>query len=142
MPLIMRLDADTRAATSKIKAASRSAGTSVKNLETQSIKSSANIATSFKNLAGTIGIAFGGALVLGGIKKIITATSDLEESINAVTVVFRDGADIILDFGKVAAESVGLANAEFNQLATETGALLVGTGIPLAEVSNLTFTDD
>ena len=136
MPLILRVDADTRAAISKIKSASKSASASIKQLETKSVSSASKIQGAFSN----IGIVLGGTAVLGGIKAIIKATSDLEESVNAVTVVFKDGADIILDFGKTAAESVGLANAEFNQLATETGALLVGTGIPLAEVSNLTIT--
>jgi len=73
-----------------------------------------------------------------GIKESITLASNLEESINAVTVVFGEGADGILKFGEKAATSVGLAASEYNQLATSTGALLKDTGIPLNEVADLT----
>ena len=148
MPLILQLDADARAATSKIKAASKSAGASIKKLETDSVKSAARMRQSFGGLVGSIGALRNKLLVFGFatagtiklFKTLITESSDLQESINAVNVVFKDGAGIILNFGKVAAESVGLANSEFNQLATETGALLVNTGIPLSEVSDLTIT--
>jgi len=74
-----------------------------------------------------------------GLKKVISEASNLEESINAVNVVFKDGNDIILKFGETAAKSVGLANSEFNQLATQLGALLIDTGKPLGEVADLTI---
>ena len=139
MPLIMQLDADARKATTKIKSASKSAGASVKQLEQQSVSSATRITSSFKNLAGVLGVTFGGALLLRGLKSTITSASDLEESINAVNVVFKEGAEAILLFGETASTSVGLAAAEFNQLATETGALLIDTGLSLGEVSDLTI---
>jgi len=147
MPLIMQLDADTKKATSKIKAASKSAGASIKKLEKDSVNSTNRMRQSFGGLTGSIGALRNKLLVFGFatagtiklFKTLIGESSDLEESINAVNVVFKNGAGIILDFGEKAAESVGLANSEFNQLATETGALLVNTGIPLSEVSDLTI---
>jgi len=147
MPLILDVDANTKKATSKIKKASKSASASIKKLETDSVKSTARMRQSFGGLAGSIGALRNKLLVFGFatagtiklFKTMIGASSDLEESINAVNVVFKDGAGIILDFGEGAAKSVGLANSAFNQLATETGALLVNTGIPLTEVSNLTI---
>jgi hypothetical protein len=87
-------------------------------------------------------IAAAGAVALGGIalvaKSAIKNASDLGESINAVNVVFGEGADEILKFGETAAKSVGLAKAQFNQMATITGALLKDTGQPLSEVADMT----
>jgi phage-related protein len=79
------------------------------------------------------------ATALTGIgAAAIKAGSDLEESINAVEVVFGEGADTVLEFGQTAARSVGLATNEFNQLATVTGALLKDVGLPMEEVGDLT----
>lgn len=74
-----------------------------------------------------------------GVKGAVDAAVDLGESVNAVNVVFAEGSENILEFGKTAARSVGLANSEFNQMATITGALLKDTGKPLNEVADLTI---
>ncbi len=58
------------------------------------------------------------------VKDSVRAFSDLVESANAVQVQFGSAAGIIEDFGKVAAESVGLAASEFQQLSIATGALI------------------
>lgn len=79
-----------------------------------------------------------GAAVAAGVGVMIKHASDLNESINAVNVVFGEGADNILEFGKTAAKNVGLAAGEFNQLATVTGALLADTGKPMTEVADIT----
>lgn len=77
--------------------------------------------------------------VLGGMGGLaVNAASDLSESMNAVNVVFGESADIIHDFGKDSATNIGLATSAFNQMATETGALLVDTGKPIDEVAGLT----
>jgi len=70
-----------------------------------------------------IAVAATGAVV-DFAKGAAAAYSDLEESVNAVNVQFGTGADAILKFGEGAADAVGLANSEFNQLATVTGATL------------------
>lgn len=74
-----------------------------------------------------------------GLSDAITNASELSESINAVNVVFGEGSDKITEFGKNAAESVGLANSEFNQMSTITGALLKDTGLSMSEVSDKTI---
>ena len=68
----------------------------------------------------------------------VKAASDLEESINAVEVVFGRGSSVIQEFGETAATSVGLARSEFNQLSAVTGALLQDVGLPMQEVAELT----
>ena len=68
----------------------------------------------------------------------VKAASDLEESINAVNVVFGEGAKTIHAFGENSAQGVGLSTAAFNELATVTGALLVDVGIPLEDAAEKT----
>jgi len=72
-----------------------------------------------------------------GLASIKMAT-DVEESINAVNVVFGKGADTILKFGQTASTTVGLSTAAFNQLSTETGALLADTGLSMEMVATTT----
>lgn len=72
----------------------------------------------------------------------VMAASDLEESMNAVNVVFGAAADKISAFGDTSAEMVGLAESDFNQLAAVTGAFLKNVGFDLQgaaeETINLT----
>jgi hypothetical protein len=97
--------------------------------------------------------AVGGAAITGGIAAAgagVTAltgflvssigpASTLGESINAASVVFGEGSDIILEYGKTAAKTVGLANSEFNQLATVTGAFLQNVGFDAAGAADETI---
>ncbi len=80
-----------------------------------------------------IGAAFAGAAFLS-----IRAASDLEESLNAINVVFGESTQTINEFGVTAARSAGLAQASFNQLATVTGALLTNFGFSQARAAEQT----
>jgi hypothetical protein len=82
-------------------------------------------------------LAIGVAATAMGVLSV-KAASDLEESINAVNVVFGKAADTVLEFGKGSARAVGLATAEFNQLSAVVGAMLIDTGIPLKDVADKT----
>jgi len=85
-------------------------------------------------LAGTAAFVAIGA----GIGKTVKDAVNLGESVNAVQVVFGEGAKNILKFGENSAKAVGMANSEFNQMATITGALLKDTGKPMGEVADMT----
>jgi hypothetical protein len=90
------------------------------------------------------GVALGGVVALGvGIGKLasvaIPAASDLAESINAVNVVFEDNADTILEWGKTAAKTAGLSQAEFAQMAAQTGAMLQNFGLDAEEAADQTI---
>lgn len=74
----------------------------------------------------------------GLVASMVKNASDLTESINAVNVVFGSGAQKVLDYGRNAATSVGLARSEYNQMATITGALLKDTGLTMDEVAEKT----
>ncbi len=161
MSLVLRIEVDDKKAAASIKRFAKRAGADVKSLATQTTKSGAGMSAafgkvgdstvkmrqSFSGISGTLGairnqllvFGFATAGVVAGIKSVISASSDLTESMNAVQVVFKEGSDNILNFGKIAADSVGLANAEFNQLAAVTGALLRDVGKPMDEVAALTI---
>jgi len=69
----------------------------------------------------------------------VKASSDLNESMNAVNVVFGQSAKIIEGWGATASKNVGLAQAEFNEMATVLGSMLKQTGAPMAEVADNTI---
>ena len=79
-----------------------------------------------------------GAAITGFAVMSVKAASTLEESMNAVNVVFADGAKTIHAFGEDSAKSVGMSTAAFNQMATVTGALLKDVGLPMLWLPSLT----
>ena len=68
MPLILQVDADTKAAIAKIKSGAKAAGASVKKLEQKSVSSASKIKSAFGALGPVIG-ALGFAIVLRGLKN-------------------------------------------------------------------------
>lgn len=64
------------------------------------------------------------------------AASDLNESVNAVNVVFGNSAGKILQWGQANANAFGLSQREFNQKVVPLGALLKNTGMSMDEVSD------
>ena len=80
-----------------------------------------------------------GAAILAPLGFAIGQASKLEESMNAVNVVFGKGADSILEFSKTASRSVGLASSEFNQLSAVSGALFNGMAISEEEAAQKTI---
>lgn len=78
--------------------------------------------------AKVAGLALGaGLLVLG--KKSSDAASNLNESMNAVSVVFGRAADKIKAFSNIAATEAGLSARAFNELVTPIGAALQNVGL-------------
>lgn len=95
-----------------------------------------NLQPAFQKMAIGGGAAF--AAVGYGMKQALDAAVDLGESANAVSVIFGEGSDAVLKFGKNSATAVGLSNAEFNQLAANTGAVLKATGKDMGVVADMT----
>jgi len=69
----------------------------------------------------------------------VSASVDLSESINAVEVVFGEASEQILQFGADTSDAVFLAASEFNQLAAVTGTLLMGFGLNVRDVADITI---
>lgn len=75
-----------------------------------------------KGIAGPLAAIFAGTKIFGFFKNAVAGASDLEESVNAVNVVFGDAAQGVLKLSKQAARGVGLSKAEFNGLAVQFSA--------------------
>lgn len=82
-----------------------------------------------KGLAAGFIAAFGAREVVRGITDAVNAASDLAESSNAVSKVFKDNATQIEAFGKRAADAVGLSRREVNELAVVVGGQLKNLGM-------------
>lgn len=93
----------------------------VDKTSTGTVKKSDKVKSSFTGIAVSAK-AVGAGVVLGFGKKSIDAASNLEESINAVRVVFGGAADDVLAIGESSAQSFGLSQASFNQFATQFSA--------------------
>lgn len=76
-----------------------------------------------------VGIAAVGAGVVAMASQAIPAASNLNEALNASNVVFGEAASKIQEFGKIAAETTGLSATAFNQMAAETGSMLINYGL-------------
>lgn len=138
--LYIRIKGDNKHAIKSMKKADRTARRTADKMDKSFKKSNRSIGQSFKRMAGKAKLAWAavGAAVGYALKKTINLAMDTKESINAVNVVFGEGAKRVLEFGKNAVNAVGLTSAEFNQLATTTGALLKDTGKPMSEVAEMT----
>lgn len=82
-----------------------------------------------------IGFAAVGVAAAIGAKKSIDAASDLNESMNAVSVVFGKASQKIFEFGKTAAEAAGLSQRAFNEAVTPIGAQLRNVGLSADEAA-------
>lgn len=69
----------------------------------------------------------------------VEAFSNLNESLNAVNKIFGTSQNKILDWGKTTANSYGLSQRAFNDLAVPLGAGLKNAGIPLDKVADQTI---
>lgn len=81
--------------------------------------------------------AIGGALVAGGLQAV-NAASALGETMNAVEKTFGPASATITAFGEGAAESVGLSQRAFQELAVNTGSLLTNFGYSQQEAADAT----
>ena len=101
------------------------------------------VATAGKFVAPLAAIFAGGA-ALGFFKNAITEASGLGESMNALRVVYGQNAGAITELGRASAQSLGLSNLEFNNLAVrfssfsktiagEGGSLHAFDGLDIAE---------
>lgn len=81
----------------------------------------------FKNVNKTM-LLTGAALAALGVAgiaamgKLVSATSDLQESVNAVNVVFGEASDEILKIGESSAKAFGMSRNEFNASAVRFSA--------------------
>ena len=104
-----------------------------------------SISDSFKNVGASMmkvgaGLTAGLTLpIVGAAYGMVNAASDLEESANAVNVVFGDAKSALEEYGKTVSQTAGLSRAEFNQISAVTGAFLKNVGFDVAEAADQTI---
>ena len=79
--------------------------------------------------AGAAAAAGGIALAVKGLASTIGPASDLEESINKVSVVFGDNSQAVLDWSKTAAEALGATRQQALEAAGTFGNLFTSMGM-------------
>ena len=98
----------------------------------------AKVGAGLSKAGTTLTLGLTAPIVAFGVKATMMA-SDLEESMNAVNVVFGQSAGIIHNFGAQSAVSAGMAESEFNGLAATMGAFLKNVGYSLDETAQETI---
>jgi hypothetical protein len=122
-----KLDGDLAAARGKVDGALGKIGKSAASLGKLALGGA---------LAGVA--AIGGGIALAA-SQAIPAASNLNEALNATSVVFGDAAGKVQEFGRTAADVAGLSAAEFNQMAAQSGAMLQNYGLSADEAAQATI---
>lgn len=136
--LVARLEADVRDFERDLRRAEKRLG----GLEAATRKSArgfGDLVAGAKRFAAAAGIGFGLREGVRFMQGAIDKASDLNESINAVNVVFGDAAQTVLDFSSNTEDAVFVAETEMNELATVTGALLKGFGLDVQGAADQTL---
>ena len=119
--LTAKLEADIR----DLKKGLGQARKDIDKFERQTTDATAKTSKGFGGIgkaAAAIGVAAAGTAVLSFAKSSIDAFSSLEESVNAVNVVFGDAAEEIHALGVESADTFGLSTRAVNQAAVSMGA--------------------
>lgn len=123
---------------SKLKRAMGEAEKSVKDATQDIDKSGSKMAGAMK-----MHLAVLGAAVVAGIGKFVassvSAANDLNESINAVNVVFEDSSSTIHKWAQDAAEDMGMSQRAVNQAIIPIGAMLKNMGFETDDVAEKTM---
>lgn len=112
------------------------------------MQSAENRAGKLGKTLGTIGTVAAGAMVAGiavGTAKAVEyfgnaveASSNLNESVNAVQKIFGSSSQTIIDWGKKNANAFGLSRRAFQELATPLGAGLKNAGLNIKDTADWT----
>jgi hypothetical protein len=76
--------------------------------------------------------------IVGGFVMALNQASDLNEAINASSVIFKDAAGKMDVFASSALDNLGLARQTVLQMATPLGAMLTAQGVDVAEAERIT----
>jgi hypothetical protein len=116
----------------------------VSKFDPTGLKQAQNALGGFKKTLGTVAVALGAALSVRAVtdfaKSSINAASDLEESLNALSVSYGDASEGIAKLGEDAATRLGVTQSAFNAAAVRFSAFadrIVGEGGDVGE-----FVDD
>lgn len=128
MALILEVRTTTKKAAAQIKKFAAKAGADVKTMEKRSVSSANRMSSAFSNtgrMLGALGLGVGIAGTIRGLKNMISAASDTQESLNKVREVFGDAADAVEKFSETAAKGLGASREKALAMTGEIGNLLV-----------------
>ena len=107
----------------------------VSKFDPTGLKQAQNALGGFKKTLGTVAVALGAALSVRAVtdfaKSSINAASDLEESLNALSVSYGEASEGIAKLGEDAATRLGVTQSAFNAAAVRFSAFadrVVGEG--------------
>jgi len=139
------LERDLQSATKGATAQIGQVDDALDDLGTTGARSADTISRSFsaRDLIGSTAIASGAAIAVRSLvgmgSAAVDAASALEESLNAVNVVFGEASQTVIAFGENAAESVGLSQRAFNEAVVPIGALLANFGLDAETAADATL---
>jgi hypothetical protein len=85
------------------------------------------------------GVQAGARKAIALMQSTVNAAKDLGESTNAVSKVFDESTQKVLEWGQANANSFGLSQRAFNQAITPLGAMLKNTGMSMDDVADNTI---
>lgn len=128
-----KITGDATGAVAAFKQTERAASSMATSTQTAQKKSSTSLGL-IAGAAGGVAVAAAG-MAVDFAKSSIQAAQDADRASAVVQRVFGDARGAIDDFANGAAESVGMANYEFQQLSSQFGALITNLGYTRREAA-------
>lgn len=101
----------------------------------QGVNKASGAIKGFLKVAGAAAIAAAGAALVKYGTEAVRMAGDLEQSVGAIDTVFKGSAGQMHEWAKGAAQSVGLAQNEYNELGTLIGTQLKNGGTAMDQLA-------
>lgn len=98
-----------------------------------------NMIGSLKSFAATMGVAFAGTQLVQFAKDSVMAASNMAESLSKVRVVFGEGSAAVEEWGKKAADSMGISNQAALEAAGTYGNLFQAFGLGQGQAQDMSM---
>jgi hypothetical protein len=137
-PILVQIQADVaslKQGLAQAESAIKGVGDNVKVADSGMKKFTANL----KNVASTLGVAFAGTQVIQFAKDTVMAASNMAESLSKVRVVFGEGAAAVEEWGKTAADSMGISNQAALEAAGTYGNLFQAFGLGQGQAQDMSM---
>jgi len=138
-PILVQIQADI----SQLKAGMAQAEASVKGLD-DTVKTAStgmsNMIANAKRMAGAMGIAFATTQVVQFGKDVITAASNMNESLSKMKVVFGENSGAVEEFGNKSATSIGISKQAAIEAAGTYGNLFQAFGVGRGKATEMSTT--
>lgn len=127
-PIQVKVEADTTG----LKTGLDQAKAGIKGID-DSVKTAnngmANFTANLKRVGTALGVTFAAAKIVDFAKQSVLASSDMNESLSKVQVVFGNTAQSVIDFSKTSASAMGMSSQETLEAAGTYGNLFQALGV-------------